>query len=295
MAARILALVPRLVALTVIWLLATATFTFAAGNKANKASSAGSTAAASRPEVLVVPDVRGKAFVFAKGILQDAGFAWRVDGDVKGYAANAVSLQFPAPGTKVVDTGSPVVALQLVRNKDYGEQGLPEDTAPYGSTRLLLLSDWRKLHEKRAKPTTSTTSTLPTTTGSTPTTTASSTTTTTEEESPPPKPEPKTRKPDFEVEGAPTEPADEIPLPERARRLERRLDAAERPTKTLVNFWLYQHAWVVTGARFGWHDGAEALRILIRVDQKLEKRWGFGGRSEAVARSALAYVEAKAG
>jgi hypothetical protein len=290
MAARILALVPRLVALTVIWLLATATFTFAAGNNANKASSAGSTAAASRPEALVVPDVRGKAFVFAKGILQDAGFAWRVDGDVKGYAANTVSLQYPAPGTKVVDTGSPAVAVQLLRNKDYGEQGLPEDSAPYGSTRLLLYSDWRKQHEKRAM---TTTSTALTTTASTPTTTAS--TTTTEEEAPPPKSEPKTRKPDFEVVGAPKEPADEIPLPERAKRLERRVDAAERPTKTLVNFWLYQHAWVVTGARFGWHDGAEALRILIRVDHKLERRWGFGGRSEAVARSALAYVEAKAG
>jgi hypothetical protein len=60
-----------------------------------------------------------------------------------------------------------------------------------------------------------------------------------------------------------------------------------------VSFWLYQHAWIVTGARFGWHNGAEALRILIRVDQSLERRFHFGARSEAVARSALAYVEAK--
>ena len=37
-----------------------------------------------------IPDVRGKPYVFAKGILQDAGFAWRVEGDVQGYAPNSV-------------------------------------------------------------------------------------------------------------------------------------------------------------------------------------------------------------
>jgi hypothetical protein len=67
--------------------------------------------------------------------------------------------------------------------------------------------------------------------------------------------------------------------------------AASRPTRRLVEHWLYQHAWVVAGARFGWQDGARALRILIRVDEKLQSRWGFGARSERVARGALAYVE----
>jgi hypothetical protein len=138
MAARILALVPRLVALTVIWLLATATFTFAAGNKANKASSAGSTAAASRPEVLVVPDVRGKAFVFAKGILQDGGFAWSVTGTVRGYAGNTVVGQVPAPGSIVRDTGAPIVTLTLARSAGYPERGAPDDEAPYAGTRVLL-------------------------------------------------------------------------------------------------------------------------------------------------------------
>ena len=50
---------------------------------------------------------------------------------------------------------------------------------------------------------------------------------------------------------------------------------------------------LVTGARFGWHDGAEALRMLIKVDQSLERRFDFGARSETVARRALAYVEAQ--
>ena len=107
-------------------------------------------------------------------------------------------------------------------------------------------------------------------------------------------PEEKTRKPDFEVAGAPVEPLDEMPLPDRARALERRLAGNGKPPTHLINFWLYQHSWIVTGARFGWHDGAQALRILIKVDQSLERRFGFGARSEVVARRALAYVEAQA-
>ena len=85
-----------------------------------------------------------------------------------------------------------------------------------------------------------------------------------------------------------------MPLPDRARALERRLAGNSKPSQRLINFWLYQHSWIVTGARFGWHDGAEALRILIKVDQSLERRFGFGARSEVVARRALAYVEAQA-
>ena len=70
------------------------------------------------------------------------------------------------------------------------------------------------------------------------------------------------------------------------------MDAMRKPTRHLVNHWLYQHSWIVSGARFGWHDGAEALRILIKVDQSLERRFDFGARSETVARRALAFVEA---
>jgi hypothetical protein len=58
----------------------------------------------------------------------------------------------------------------------------------------------------------------------------------------------------------------------------------------VVNHWLYQHSWIVTGALFGWQDGAQALRILIRVDKSLQRRWDIGARSEAKARRALAEV-----
>jgi hypothetical protein len=283
MAARFTALLPRLLALTVIWLLGAATFTLAAEKKSPAAKGAAASATA-QPNVLVVPDVRGKAYVFAKGILQDAGFAWRVQGPVQGYAANVVTYQSPAPRARVIDNGAPTVTLRLLKNSAYGERGLPENDAPFVGTRVVYLSDWRKQRAASEEPTT----TVATTTPATTTTTTAPTTT---EEAPPP--EPKRRKPDFVVEGARPEPANEMSLPARARMLHRRVGAAGKPTPHLVNFWLYQHAWIVTGARFGWHDGAEALRTLIKVDESLQRRFDFGARSEAVARNALAYVRAK--
>jgi hypothetical protein len=277
MAARFTALLPRLLALTVIWLLGAATFTLAAEKKAVTPTQTVASQAA-KPTLLTVPDVRGKAYVFAKGILQDSGLAWRVQGSVQGYAANPVVYQSPRAGARVVDNGAPTVTLRLSKNSTYGERGLPENEAPYPGTRILSLSEWRAEHEQPQE----TTSTSPTTATTTPTTT---------ETQPAPHPA-ETRKPDFEVPGAPAEPADELTLPARARMLARRMDAMSKPTNQLVNYWLYQHAWIVTGARFGWHDGAEALRILIKVDQSLVRRFDFGARSERVARRALAYVEA---
>jgi hypothetical protein len=93
---------------------------------------------------------------------------------------------------------------------------------------------------------------------------------------------------------APKEPLDEIPLPARARRLEAWVTRSRDPTAANRHHWLYQHAWIVTGARFGWWHGAEALRILIRVDRRVESQWSVGYRREAVARGALAAVEARA-
>jgi len=298
MAARLTALLPRFLALTVIWLLGAATYTLAA-DTVPIAKHEKTAEAAAKPHVLMVPDVRKKAYVFAKGILQDAGFAWRVDGNVKGFSANTVTVQRPAPGTKVIDNGAPLVVLSLSRNTTYGESGLPENSAPYKATRVVLVSDWAR---DQIEPTTSgETETTSTETGATTTAPVATTTapaaTTTEPvatTTEPEQPGEKTRKPDFEVAGAPVEPANEMPLPERARALEHRLAGKGKPSQRLINFWLYQHSWIVTGARFGWHDGAQALRILIKVDQSLERRFGFGARSEVLARRALADVEAQA-
>ena len=77
MAVRLAALLPRFVVLTLLWLLTTATLTFAA-EKRISASPAGSSVAVTGRPVIVVPDVSGQAYVFAKGMLEDAGFAWHV-------------------------------------------------------------------------------------------------------------------------------------------------------------------------------------------------------------------------
>ncbi len=98
----------------------------------------------------------------------------------------------------------------------------------------------------------------------------------------------------FHVPGAPTEPLDEIALPVRARRLDAWLTAGRGPTAANQRHWRYQHAWIVTGASFGWWHGAEALQLLIRVDRRVESQWGIGHRSEAAARRALAAVEMRA-
>ena len=271
--ARLAALLPRLAALVIISLLATSTMTFAAANKRLSESEADALPLAGGPKTLIVPDIRGQAHVFAKGILEDGGFAWRVEGAVKGYAANLVSAQLPAPGTRVLDTGSPTIVVRLDRNPAYEERGLPENVSPYKGTRIVLVGATEKKAPAKPKP---------------------------EVKKPLKKSEPaapaapaESREPDFQVPGAPAEPTDEMPLPDRARLLEKRVAGQPQPSTSLVNYWLFQHSWLVTGAKFGWHDGAEALRILVRVDQSMQSRWGIGAKSAAVARAALAEVESK--
>lgn len=298
MASRLAALLPRLLALTVIWLLGTATYTVAAGSGGQEPAPAAAKPAPKRPEILEVPDVRRQAYVFAKGILQDAGFAWRVDGSVKGYAANTVVVQTPAPGTRVVDNGAPTVLVRLERSPEYPERGLPENASSFKGTNVVFLRDWRRANRATAAAEPTPTETAPASAPA-PTTTAAAPTepppTETAEAPPAPPADDEYRKADFVVEGAPREPADEMPLPERARLLEQRAAAARKPTRRFVNHWLYQHTWIVTGARFGWKNGDDALRILIRVDRGLDRRFGFGARSEAVARRALAEVLRRSG
>lgn len=271
--ARLAALLPRLAALVIICLLATSTITFAAANKRLSKSEADALPVAGGPKTLIVPDIRRQAHVFAKGILEDGGFAWHVEGAVKGYAANLVAVQFPAPGTRVLDTGSPTIVIRLERNPAYEERGLPENVSPYKGTKLVLVG--AKVTKDPAKPKA-------------------------KDKKPAKKNEPAapaapddTRQPDFQVPGAPPEPTNEMPLPDRARLLEKRVAGQAQPTTSLVNYWLFQHSWLVTGAKFGWHDGAQALRILVRVDQSMQSRWGIGAKSAAVARAALAEVESK--
>ena len=110
------------------------------------------------------------------------------------------------------------------------------------------------------------------------------------------KPKPKAnpaRPPAFKVPGAKPEPLDEIPLTARAALLDKWLSSHRSPTNGNVSYWLYQHAWIVTGAKLGWWHGAQALERLIKVDERVQKLWGIGARSEQVARAALADVRRK--
>jgi hypothetical protein len=95
-------------------------------------------------QTLTVPQVTGQAYVFAKGILQDDGFAWQVLGPVRGYAGNTVVGQEPAAGSVVVDTGAPTVTLTLERDPAYAEKGKPDNKAPYEGTSVLLPAPARR-------------------------------------------------------------------------------------------------------------------------------------------------------
>ena len=292
-------LVPRVVAVVGVAVAATAGVTWAASQGLPQTDSVPSVTSAAPVAPLVVPDVRQQAFVFAKGTLEDDGFAWRVEGSVHGYAANTVVAQSPAPGTKVVDTGAPLVTLTLARNGKYGQKGEAEDESPYAATALQPAELASAVGPALPAVTTATTPATATTAAPATATTAAPESTTAAPKAPAvkkattPSTWPQTRPPAFVVPGAKKEPLDEMPLPDRAQALGRWLDSHSKPTNANVKYWLYQNAWVVAGAKLGWWHGAQALETLIAVDQRTEKLWQMGAASESVARQALSYVDAR--
>ncbi len=262
MALRIASRLPRLAVVGAVVLLASATLAVGAAKRLSavpKGAPAPVTAA-----TVVVPDVTGQAFVFAKGTLEDTGLAWKVVGSVHGYAANKVLTQTPAAGTRLVDTGAPTITVKLERTA-YPEQGEPEDVSPYAGTSVKQVGV-RPVAPLPAAPKAA--------------------------EKKPTAVAPSKRPPAFVVANAPKEPLKEMPLTERAHRLSAWI-AAHPKTRANVKRFLYQHSWIVTGAEFGWWHGAEALHELIAADRLAQARWGVGRKSELVARSALAEVEAR--
>jgi hypothetical protein len=282
-AARLTSLLPRVVALTAILVLGSATISFAAENTL-LAPAPKSEPAVAAPPLVTVPDVRGQAYVFAKGTLEERGFAWRVVGSVEGYSANTVVTQTPAAGTRIIDTGLPTILLGLQRGK-YAQEGKPENVSPYAGTKISFLRP-KPVASPKVKP------------AAKPKSKPAHKPVAKPKRTPRPQAQPKakpapSRPAAFAVTGAPREPQDEIALPERARRLEQWARGHSKPTDANVRHWLYQHQWIVTGARFGWWHGAEALEILVRVDRQLQRSWGIGAKSEAAATRALAAVRAK--
>ncbi|MBD0349439.1 MAG: PASTA domain-containing protein [Thermoleophilia bacterium] len=291
MAARLTPTVARLLALILLVLLSTATIGFAADQR--KGTRPADKRSNTTP-LLTVPDVRGQAYVFAKGMLEDAGFAWRVTGPVGGFAANLVARQSPAPGTRIVDTGEPTLTLTLSRSPEYAEEGTPESTSPYiGSAIRLPTAKPRPARKAVTAPK------QPVRPKAAPKKPVKPVSPPAKPVAPPAKPvappakRVEARPPAFEVPGAPKEPLAEITLPARARKLEAWIGTDPKPTDANVSHWLYQHTWIVTGAKFGWWHGAEALRTLIRVDDRVVALWGIGNRSRAEVKAALREVEAK--
>jgi hypothetical protein len=298
MASRLRAHLPRVALFVLLGLAATATLTYAAGQVPSSTPAATTTTVAAPP--LVVPDVRNQAFVFAKGSLEDAGFAWRVLGSVHGYAANTVAAQSPAAGTRVLDTGAPLITLTLKRNGSYPQTGEAADASPYAGTVLQPAELAAAVGPAHPAATTST----PATTTAAPAAVTPKVAT--------PAASPKTAKPvaaakptvkratwpqnrpvAFTVPGARKEPLDEMPLANRAQLLRSWLDAHPTKTSANVGHWSYQNAWIVAGAKFGWWRGAEALTILIAVDRRAQQLWGIGNKSALQAQRALSEVQSR--
>jgi hypothetical protein len=290
MTAGLLSRVPAIAVLVVVALLATATLTLAATSTSSPAPAQAPVAQA--PATLVVPDVRRQAYVFAKGTLEQSGFAWKVVGSVQGYAANVVSAQKPAPGTRVLADGAPTISLSLSRNSSYEQEGMPENRSPYNGRPVRLPGSKPASKPKKApaaKP------------AATPKPKVEPRAKAKPKAKPAAKPaqkpaakQPASRKRAFVSPGAPPEPVDEITLVARVQQLDAWLDSHRRPTAAAVNHWLYQHNWVVTGAAFGWSGGEPALKALLKLDRRVQKLWGVGARSEALVKQTLAEVERKA-
>jgi hypothetical protein len=270
------------------------------------------------PTTLDVPDVTGQAYVFAKGILQDHGFAWHVSGPVMGYAANTVATQRPSAGTTLLDTGAPTITLTLVRNPSYVEKGTPENDAPYAGTPVRIPAGVATRPKTSVQPrlepvqvplapapqpsvtlpaapaTTTPAAPAPTpVTPVTPTPTTVTPTTVTPTPTPAPTVSTGPRSPDFTVPGAPKEPARSQALPDRVTALATWMQSHRQPSAPNLNHWLYEHAYIVAGARFGWWHGAEALQALIQVDKRAEALWGVGSQSRTTAEKALAEVRTR--
>jgi hypothetical protein len=282
MTAGVFGRLPRVGVIAIAIVLVTGTLAFAASSTLSTPAATPAAPVAAAPEPLVVPDVRKQAYVFAKGTLEQEGFAWRVEGAVPGFAANVVVSQSPAPGSRVVPDGAPIVVLHLSRNGSYEQKGIPESVSPYRgkAARLVGSATPQPAVQQPAAAPQAPAATAPKRAAVKPAKRK-------------PASAQGSRKPAFAVAGAPAEPLDEVTLSVRAKRLAAWIEKHPARTAAAVDHWLYQHNWIVTGARFGWAEGAAALRTLVAVDERAQQLWGIGRQSERVARRALGEVEAR--
>ena len=135
----------------VIWLLGGGQLD-AGGRRAGRRSAATPRPAAEpdpTPEILVVPDVRRQAYVFAKGILQDAGFAWKVEGSVRRLRRQ--HRRRPGPGARHPRRrqrrADRRVTLKPAARTH--ERGVPENSLRTAARQSCCLSDGRPRRRPR--------------------------------------------------------------------------------------------------------------------------------------------------
>ena len=296
MAARLAMLAPRLIALVVIWLLAGCQLD-ARGRRPsgprgrNDRSGRRRARQARRPGR---PRRQGPGLRLRQGHPPGRRLRLAGQGSREGLRRQHGHDAVAGAGRRVVDNGAPVVIVTLRRSTEYAERGVPENVSPYDGTSVVLLKRLaRRAGPGRDGP---------------------------RGPRPPPlrlRPRPQPLRPRRPLRLRPRHPRrprsrrrsrprtaiarrtspcrrpgraqQRDPAAERAKNLQRRVSGAqvESPARSSWGNWLYQHAWIVTGARFGWADGDVALQTLVQVDRSLYVRFGFGAKSEQVARSTL--------
>ena len=170
------------------------------------------------------------------------------------------------PGTRVIADGAPTVVLRLSRNGAYEQEGVPENVSPYAGKPARLVgaaqpkrkpaqAAARRAHAEAARSRRRRRAT----------------------------PKPRGRPPASLRSQSPVlrrSRSTRSSLSARAKQLAAWVEKHRGGPRANVDHWLYQHNWIVTGAAFGWANGAEALRTLIAVDKRVQKLWGIGAQSE---------------
>ena len=270
-------------------LLATATITCRIA--VDGVSPAAKAPAAPTEQILVVPDVRGQAYVFARAP-GGRRFAWLVQGTVGGYAANTAPTSPGARHPRRRHRRSHDV-LRLQRKPRLRGGGTPENAAPFTGTPVRLAGAPKRIAPRRR---------LPAEAGPAPAeaegaaqaegTARDQAQARAEGESLREDPERAPRPAEFAVPAARPTSRSTRSAPARARRLDPgSRHTVGRPTPTCAP---------TLPARLDRHRRAvrlvareEALRLLLDADRRAQRLWGVGAKNELVTRRALRFVASR--
>ena len=137
MAARFAAIVPRMAVIGLVWLLATATLTYAAGELTTPAKVATTPAATPRPDSHRPATSATRRSSSRRGFSRTAASAGESRAPCTATRQTLSRPSSPRPGTQVVDTGAPTLKLTL-RRGTYPQDGTAQNASPYAGTSILL-------------------------------------------------------------------------------------------------------------------------------------------------------------